>query len=64
MTLTDRYMPDCAGPAAEEALRRQIASATQRLSRYRLARDRARLNRLKSQPELAEAIATLLRIPA
>lgn len=64
MTLTDRHMPDCAGPAADETVRRQIAHVTQRLRRYRLARDRARLNRLKSQPELADAIAALLRVPA
>lgn len=45
MTLTDRHIPEIAALTADGTVRRQIASATQRLRRYRLARDRARLNR-------------------
>ena len=39
---------------------RQVALATLRLRRYRLARDRARAERLQSSPRLARTIAALL----
>ena len=39
---------------------RQVAQATLRLRHYRLARDRARAQRLQSSPRLARTIAALL----
>lgn len=47
-------------PPTEETVRRQIACATLRLRRYRLARDRARMKRLENAPGLKQAIAALL----
>ncbi len=45
---------------AEDDVRRQIAHATLRLRRYRLARDRAREERLRQAPRLQQLIAALL----
>jgi hypothetical protein len=45
----------------DAAMRRQIAYATQRLRRYRLARDRAQLVRLESEPHLYQLIAGVLK---
>ncbi|WP_373502916.1 hypothetical protein [Aestuariivirga sp.] len=47
-------------PPTEETMRRQIACATLRLRRYRLARDRAQMKRLENAPGLKRAIAALL----
>ncbi len=46
---------------AEDDVRRQIAHATLRLRRYRLARDRARAQRLQQSPRLRQLIASLLK---
>jgi len=47
-------------PHEEDHVKRQIAHATLRLRRYRLARDQARAARLKSSPRLARLVAALL----
>ena len=49
---------------AEDDVRRQIAHATLRLRRYRLARDRAREQRLKQSPRLQQLISMLLKSDA
>ena len=53
-----------AAPRRDETVQRQIAQATQRLRRYRLARDRARAARLGQAPYLASLIASILGTPA
>ena len=58
MTAASTTMPHA---QFDEAPRRQIATATLRLRRYRQVRDRARMERLKSQPHLFELIAGLLK---
>lgn len=45
----------------EEAVRRQIAQAAQRLRLHRLARDRAQLDLLKSEPHLYQLVAGILK---
>lgn len=64
MTPTRLSSADDRALDCDDTVGRQVASATKRLRRYRLARDRARLARLAAQPELARAVAALLRIPA
>lgn len=59
MTAASTTMPHAA--QHDDAPRRQIANATLRLRRYRLARDRARMERLQSEPHLFELIAGLLK---
>lgn len=58
MTATTSIRPSA---PAEDDVRRQIAHATLRLRRYRLARDRAREERLRQSPRLQQIIATLLK---
>lgn len=48
-------------PRRDPAVERQIALATLRLRRYRLARDRARAQRLEAAPRLARLIAMALQ---
>ena len=47
-------------PRRDPALDVQIAEATERLRRYRLIRDRARVERMREFPRLARLIAATL----
>jgi hypothetical protein len=48
---------------ADDSVRCQVKRARERLRQYRLARDRAQLERLEGSPRLKAAIAELLRAP-
>lgn len=48
---------------ADDSVRCQVKRARERLRQYRLARDRAQLERLEASPRLKEAIAALLKTP-
>lgn len=45
---------------ADDSVRCQVARARERLRQYRVARDRAQLERLESSPRLKQAISELL----
>jgi hypothetical protein len=47
--------------STESEVRRAIASATLKLHRYRLARDRVRMERLMAEPQLFQLIAGVFK---